>query len=88
MQRRLSAPDIDFDAIRGELGVSEDYGDAALAEAAAATDRFGDEREDRTDLPFVTIDPPGSMDLDQAVHLAADADGYTCLLYTSPSPRD
>ena len=77
MQRRLSAPDIDFDAIRGELGVSEDYGDAALAEAAAATDRFGDEREDRTDLPFVTIDPPGSMDLDQAVHLAADADGYT-----------
>ncbi|MDL9937330.1 RNB domain-containing ribonuclease [Gordonia sp. ABSL1-1] len=76
MQRRLSAPDIDFDAIRGELGVDENYGDAALAEAERAVDRYADERENYTDLPFVTIDPPGSMDLDQAVHLSADADGF------------
>lgn len=33
---------------------------------------------DRTDLPFITIDPVGSMDLDQALHIeraAAGADG-------------
>jgi exoribonuclease R len=31
---------------------------------------------DATDVPLVTLDPPGSRDLDQAVHLAARADGY------------
>lgn len=76
MQRRLSAPAIDFESIRRELGVDEDYGAAAVAEAENATDRFAGDREDHTDLPFVTIDPPGSMDLDQAVHLTADADGF------------
>lgn len=76
MQRILSAPDIDFDAIRHELGVTEDYGAAAQAEADHPVDRCAADREDRTDLPFVTIDPPSSMDLDQAVHLVADGDGF------------
>ncbi|MGN6129955.1 MAG: RNB domain-containing ribonuclease, partial [Nocardioidaceae bacterium] len=31
---------------------------------------------DRTDLPFVTIDPASSLDLDQALHLERDGDGY------------
>ena len=31
---------------------------------------------DATDVPLVTLDPPGSRDLDQAVHLAARGDGY------------
>ena len=31
---------------------------------------------DLTDLEFVTIDPAGAMDLDQAMHLEADGDGY------------
>ena len=31
---------------------------------------------DRTDLEFVTIDPAGAMDLDQAMHLERDGDGY------------
>ena len=31
---------------------------------------------DRTDLPMVTIDPPTSMDLDQAMHIVRDGDGY------------
>ncbi|MGM0386460.1 MAG: RNB domain-containing ribonuclease, partial [Actinomycetota bacterium] len=31
--------------------------------------------EDRTGIPFVTIDPPGSMDLDQAVHLESRGAG-------------
>lgn len=76
MQRRVSAPDIDFDAIRTELGISEDYGAAAQSEADHAVDAHADTRDDHTSLPLVTIDPPDSMDLDQAVHLAADADGY------------
>src|SRR5439155_22286789 len=31
----------------------------------------------RRGLPFLTIDPPGSMDLDQAMLLARSGDGYT-----------
>jgi exoribonuclease R len=31
---------------------------------------------DRTDIPFVTIDPPTSMDLDQALHIERDGTGY------------
>ncbi|MGC4960013.1 RNB domain-containing ribonuclease [Gordonia sp. DT101] len=76
MQRKLSAPDLDFDAVRNELGVSEDYGATAQAEADHPVDRFAAVREDRTDLPFVTIDPPTSMDLDQAVHIVADGEGF------------
>ncbi|NDZ95541.1 RNB domain-containing ribonuclease [Streptomyces sp. SID6673] len=76
MQRKLSAPDLDFDAVRNELGISEDYGASAQAEADHPVDRFVADREDRTDLPFVTIDPPTSRDLDQAVHIVADDDGF------------
>ncbi|MXP21047.1 RNB domain-containing ribonuclease [Gordonia sp. HNM0687] len=76
MQRVLSAPDLDFDAVRTELGVSEDYGVDAQAEAEHPVDRCAADRADRTDLPLVTIDPPTSMDLDQAVHIAADTDGF------------
>src|SRR3954462_2227327 len=32
---------------------------------------------DRTDIPFVTIDPEGSHDLDQALHLRRRGQGYT-----------
>src|SRR3546814_220892 len=31
---------------------------------------------DRTDIAFVTVDPPGAMDLDQALHVERDGDGY------------
>ncbi|MEP7091296.1 MAG: RNB domain-containing ribonuclease [Nocardioidaceae bacterium] len=31
---------------------------------------------DRTDLPFVTIDPESSLDLDQALHIERDGSGY------------
>ncbi len=76
MTRFLFAPDIDFAGIRDQLGVDESYGDDALAEARDSVDRFADAREDHTGVPFVTIDPPTSRDLDQAVHLAADGDGF------------
>jgi exoribonuclease R len=31
---------------------------------------------DRTDIPFVTIDPPTSLDLDQALHIERDGSGF------------
>ncbi len=62
--------------IQTELNVTPAFPaevDAAAA-AAAASPRLPD--LDRTDIPFVTIDPPSSMDLDQALYLARDGDGY------------
>lgn len=76
MQRRLRAAAIDFGAIRTDLGLSEEFGAAAQAQAESASDRYADRRVDRTDLALVTIDPPGSVDLDQAVHIARDGDGF------------
>ena len=46
----------------------------AAANQAAQTPRLPD--LDRTDIPFVTIDPPGSLDLDQALHLERAEAGY------------
>ena len=76
MQRILRAADIDFGAIRTDLGLSEEFGAAAQAEAETASDRYAEDRVDRTDLPLVTIDPPGSVDLDQAVHIVRDGTGF------------
>jgi exoribonuclease R len=63
--------------IRRELEVPAEFPAevVAAAEAAAANPRLCG--EDRTDLEFVTIDPPDSMDLDQAVHIERAGDGYT-----------
>ncbi len=41
---------------------------------------------DRTDVEFVTIDPLGSTDLDQALHLAREADGYRVLYAIADVP--
>lgn len=63
-------------AIRSELGIEPRFPrqvEAAAAEAAR-NPRLPD--LDRTDLPLVTLDPPGARDLDQALHLARDGDGY------------
>ncbi|WP_406034071.1 RNB domain-containing ribonuclease [Nocardioides sp. NBC_00163] len=63
-------------ALQAELGVTAEFPpevDEAAA-AAAANPRLPE--LDRTDLPFVTIDPETSMDLDQALHLERDGDGY------------
>ena len=46
----------------------------AMAAHAAVNPRLPD--EDRTDLPFVTIDPPDAMDLDQALFVERNGDGY------------
>lgn len=68
-----------FAAIRADFDVPDDFPPEVLA-AAERSARAGaagpSARTDETDVEFVTIDPPGSMDLDQAVHLARDGDGY------------
>jgi exoribonuclease R len=63
-------------AIQAELEVTPDFPPEVeeAATAAAAHPRLPD--LDRTDLSFVTIDPASSMDLDQALHIERDGDGY------------
>lgn len=56
-----------FDEIRARAGVPADFPPEVLAEAARVVPEPSD--ADLTDLPFVTIDPAGAMDLDQAMHL-------------------
>src|SRR5947199_7880 len=70
-QRRLAGTPLDFGALRTELGVPGEFSSAALDEAqrAAASANLPD--LDRTDIEFITVDPAGSKDLDQAVHIAA-----------------
>jgi len=65
-----------FRAIREEQGVPVGFPPAVLAEAeqAAASPVLPD--RDETAVPFCTIDPVGSMDLDQALHLERTGDGF------------
>src|SRR3954452_1852398 len=63
-------------AIQTELEVHPGFPPEVEAAAAAAAQNPRLPDLDRTDLPLVTIDPPGSMDLDQALHLARDGDGF------------
>lgn len=66
-----------FDAIREELEVPGDFPAEVVAEAErVAAQPLSLPERDETDLPFLTIDPPGSMDLDQAMHLSREGDGY------------
>ena len=65
-----------FADLRRELGVVEEFSVAALAEAAAAAARPQLPELDLTPLPFLTVDPEGSRDLDQALHLERADGGY------------
>ena len=75
-QRRLAGTPLDFGAIRTELGVPGEFSSAALRDAQQAVADLRLPELDRTDIEFVTVDPPGSKDLDQAVHIAAEGDGF------------
>lgn len=63
-----------FDDVRTRLEVPGAFPDAAMADAEQAAQRVPT-HPDRTDLDLVTIDPPESRDLDQALHLARRAGG-------------
>lgn len=62
--------------IQQELGVTPDFPADVLAEAEESARSPRLPALDRTDLPFVTIDPPTSRDLDQAMHLERHGRGY------------
>ena len=133
---KLYAAPLNFRSIAREFDVRTSFTPELHAEAAQLEDRFSQLRIDARSVPLVTIDPVGSKDLDQAVHIEArDGGGYvvryaiadvaafvdpdsavaaeslergqtiylpdeparlhpeelsegSCLLYTSPSPRD
>ena len=65
-----------FAAIRADLGIPDGFPDAVLEAAADAATAALPQRADLTDVPFVTVDPPGSTDLDQALHLRRRGDGF------------
>lgn len=77
LHRRIRSAPVGFDAVRTEFDLPTGYPEAAVTEARDAIDAFAGLRRDRTDLEFVTIDPPGAMDLDQAVRLTRTATGFT-----------
>jgi len=65
-----------FAVIREEAGVPGEFPPDVLAAAAASAREPALPAHDLTDLPFFTIDPAGATDLDQAMHLEADGDGF------------
>jgi exoribonuclease R len=65
-----------FDAVRAELKVPGDFPPDVLAEADAAAGSAELPQREETALPFLTIDPSGSMDLDQALHIERVGKGY------------
>ena len=68
--KRVWAPRIDFSVIRRELGLPDAFSPSAQQEAEQAAATSPPNAADRTDIPFVTIDPATSQDLDQAMHLS------------------
>ncbi len=65
-----------FARIRAELKLPEDFPADVLAEAEAAAKAPDLPSDDVTDPRFLTIDPPGSTDLDQAMHLERRGAGF------------
>lgn len=65
-----------MEALREQLGVPLDFAPEVHADAAAAATKPAPAWKDMTDVELVTIDPEGSMDLDQAMYLERDGDGY------------
>ncbi|HEX6787426.1 MAG TPA: RNB domain-containing ribonuclease, partial [Acidimicrobiales bacterium] len=64
-----------FRRIREEHHIPDGFPPEVVAAAEEASRRpLPADRDDARDLPFVTLDPAGSTDLDQAMALAADGD--------------
>ncbi|MEJ7707608.1 MAG: RNB domain-containing ribonuclease [Nocardioidaceae bacterium] len=66
----------EMQAISADLEISEEFPPEVLAaaEQAAANPKLPE--LDRTDIEFVTIDPSGAKDLDQAMHIERRESGY------------
>ena len=76
MSHRVAGAPLDFAALRSGLEVPGDFAAEVVADAQRAVDELELPDVDETAIPFVTIDPPGSSDLDQAVHIARAGDGF------------
>ncbi|MGX4737206.1 RNB domain-containing ribonuclease [Kitasatospora griseola] len=62
--------------LRSRLEIRADWPPEVLAEAERAASLPRLPEFDATDLDLFTLDPPGSRDLDQAMHLARRGSGY------------
>jgi exoribonuclease R len=62
--------------IRAELGLPTEFAPEVEAEAARAVDAYATPGLDLTEIPFVTIDPAGSTDLDQALAIERHGAGW------------
>lgn len=78
---KLYAAPLDFRAVAEEFSVPTDFSSQVHDAARTATDYYADSRIDARDLPLVTIDPPGSMDLDQAVYIEQGDGGQGYRVY-------
>ncbi|QRP98387.1 RNB domain-containing ribonuclease [Corynebacterium sp. FDAARGOS 1242] len=76
---KLYAAPLDFRPIAEEFSVPTTFPEEVTAQAASAQDRYADQRRDARDIPLVSIDPVGSLDLDQAVFIEARDGGYRVL---------
>nr|BFE75501.1 hypothetical protein GCM10020092_088020 [Actinoplanes digitatis] len=72
---RVLAPSIDFSVLRRELELPGEFPSDAMREAREAASATALPPTDRTDIPFVTVDPATSRDLDQAMALSRTAAG-------------
>lgn len=63
-------------ALRTEQQIPTRFPAEVLAEASEVAQDPPMPSADLRDIPFVTIDPPHSMDLDQALHITRDGSGY------------
>lgn len=65
-----------LDALLVELEVPGEFPPEVLADAERAAADPELPPDDLTEVPFVTIDPPSAMDLDQAMHLERRGSGW------------
>jgi exoribonuclease R len=63
-------------ALPGELELVREFPPEAIAEADTVVAEQPLPVPDRTDLEFVTMDPPGATDLDQAFQIERDGEGF------------
>ncbi|MFI2563136.1 RNB domain-containing ribonuclease [Paenarthrobacter sp. NPDC018779] len=73
-------------ALRTELELPAEYPGEALAEARAAVEHHQLPARDLLDVPFVTIDPATSTDLDQALFIDRAGEGYKVLYAIADVP--
>ena len=78
---KLYAAPLNFRPIAREFDVRTTFTPELHTQASQLQDRFSQSRIDARSVPLVTIDPVGSKDLDQAVHIEARSGGGYVVRY-------